>query len=235
MAVGESDAAGAPEATAIADADAGNGPATYCSTLVPAATFCADFDEPGNASPSAGWDTSSVDGGASVSVTVSTTTYESAPRSLHVTATGGGSGVVTKRFAMNSKIRVDLDVLFTAHVASPAAVAPLRLTPPVYPGMDVYLFAASAGIYFQEYGNDFSTMLPSPTLNAWHHVIVSITTIGTTSTIDASFDGTAAWSGHTLADTWPAPTTATLDVGLPDLYQAADAEVFVDNVVVRVQ
>lgn len=219
---GDADAADAPP----------DAPVTFCTKLTPMPTFCADFDDPADASPSAGWGNPSLDAGASL--TSSVTVYASAPRSLHSTSTQGSSAVVEQKFPMTSRISVDFDVRFTALPAT-GDVSTIRLTPPVFPGMDVYYFVYSTGSYFQEFGDDYSAALAAPTLDAWHHVAIAITTNGVTSTITASMDGAAGWTNHTLLHTWPTPTTALLQLGLADLYLVNSSEVFIDNVVVRVQ
>jgi hypothetical protein len=135
---------------------------------------------------------------------------------------------------MTSKVSVDFDVRFTSLPVT-GDVSAIRLTPPAYPGMDVYYFVHSTGSYFQEFGDDYSTALVAPTLDTWHHVAIAIATNGVTSTITASMDGAAGWTNHTLLHTWPTPTTAILQLGLADLYMVNGSEAFVDNVVVRVQ
>src|SRR5262249_54082843 len=132
------------------------------------------------------------------------------------------------------QVSVDFDVWF-ASLSAAGDTAPIRLTPPAFPGMDVYYFANPSGAYFQEYGDDYSAALATPALSTWHHISITIVTNGTTSTIDASIDGTAGWTGHTLKHPWPTPTTAIVEVGLADLYGETNGEAYVDNVVVRVQ
>lgn len=206
---------------------------TFCDTITPVPSFCADFDDPADTNPNAGWDvTPTLDAGASV--TLSSTTSTSAPRSLRATSTQGKPANVTKMFPMTSQISVELDVRFTMLPTS-GNVAPIRVTPPSYPGMDVYYFASSGGSYFQEFGDDYSSGLPAPALNVWHHLVITISTSGATSTITASMDGALGWNNHTLLHPWPTPTTAILHVGLASLYMLNNGDVFVDNVVVRVQ
>jgi hypothetical protein len=225
---------GSLDATTDATDAAPDGPITFCTTVTPAPTFCADFDDPADASPSAGWTTTHVDAGSSLAS--STTVYTSAPRSLHATSPTGVVASVESTFTMLSTLSVEFDVRYASLPASGAGdVSPVLLTPPTFPGFDVYYFAYANGSYFQEYGDDYSPGLAAPSLNTWHHVKISITTNGTTSTIDASVDGTAGWTNHTLKHAWPTPTIASVRLGLAGLYQVASAEAFIDNVVVRVQ
>ena len=204
--------------------------ATFCATVMPPPTFCADFDEP-DASPGGGWNYTVSEAGASV--TLSETTFTSAPRSLHATSAQGGAGSVSLAFSMVNKISVDFDVFYTA-LPDSGDVSSVLLTGPMFPGQDIYYFAHTTGSYFQEFGNDYSPGLSAPSLNAWHHVSIAVATTGAKSTISASIDGTSGWTNHTLMQAWPASTTAILQIGLASLYQVANyEEVFVDNVVVR--
>jgi hypothetical protein len=218
---------------ALVDAEAApDGPVTFCTTVSPPPTFCADFDDPAASGPSAGWENLSLEAGTSV--VSSTTVYSTAPRSLQATSTLGYSAVVEKQLPMTSRISVDFDVRYPTLPVT-GVVSAIRLTPPIYPGMDVYFFARTTNSYFQEYGDDYSAFLPAPSLDTWHHVAITITTTGLSSMIDASVDGIVGWKNHTLLHPWPSPTIATLQVGLANLYAVTSGEAFVDNVVVRTQ
>ena len=92
------DADGATADAAQSDAaDAG----TFCTTVAPPPTFCADFDE--DTDPSVGWSYTVAEGGASV--TTSTAHASSKPRALH-DAWSGGVGSVGTQFAMVDHMRV---------------------------------------------------------------------------------------------------------------------------------
>ncbi len=206
---------------------------TFCATVTPPPTFCADFDE-ADASPGAGW--SSVITDAGVTVTLNTTTSDSPPRSLETTspaAPNGGTGGVSTVFSGVNSISVDFEVWYTA-LPNPGDVSPIRLTGPTFPGQDIYFYSHTGGSYFQEYGNDYSPGQAAPSLDAWHHVSIAVTTSGATSTINASFDGLSYWTNHTLMQPWPASATVTLQLGLVLWQVTIPEEIYIDNVVVRV-
>jgi len=52
--------------------------------------------------------------------------------------------------------------------------------------------------------------------------------------VDASVDGVAGWTNHTMDHPWTKPVTIDVDVGLI-LYGLQADEGYVDNVVVRAQ
>ena len=206
-------------------------PPTFCATVMPTPTFCADFDEP-DASAGSGWNVLTSTGDASLAL--STTTVISAPRSLETASPHGGTGSVSLNFSRVSSISVDFEVQYAA-IPSAGDISAILLTGPTYPGQDIYFFVSSDGSYFQEYGDDYSPMMGAPSEGAWHHVSISVTTASGVSTINAGVDGTAYWTNHQLDQPWPMATTVTLKLGLPDTYQVtAPAQLFIDNVVVRV-
>jgi hypothetical protein len=224
---------------ASTDADAGAVDApfdsgTFCATLSPAPTFCADFDYPADASAGDGWNYTIQEAGAAVTLTA--TAAKSAPRSMQSKSTLGGAGSVSLTFSLVDKISVDFDVQYLTPIPDSGVTSPILLTTPTFPGQDIYFYAGWFGSYFQEYGNDYSPNLVSPPIGVWHHVSIVVQNVdaGVTN-ITASMDGNAAWTNHALKQAWPSPTTATLQIGLPALYQVGvTQDVLVDNVVVRV-
>jgi hypothetical protein len=229
--VGTHDAVHDAEADA-ASRDAGrDARATFCATVTPPPTFCADFDEP-DASAGGGWNVLTATGDASV--TLSPTTFMSAPRSLETSSPHGGTGSVSLNFSLVSSMSVDFDVQYVA-VPSSGDISAILLTGPTYPGQDIYFFVSSNSSYFQEFGDDFSSMMAAPSQGAWHHVSISVTTASGVSTINAGVDGTAYWMNHHLDQPWPMATTVTLKLGLPDTYEVTTpTQLYIDNVVVRV-
>jgi hypothetical protein len=213
-----------------ADASDGSIAPRFCTSLSPAPAFCSDFDDPTNAAE--GWTASSAAGGASL--TFPGATFVSAPRSLEAKTTQGNWAYLQVQLGVTTKISLEFDVRFAVIPAAGQAISPFMLTPPIYPGFDIYWFVDASNAYFQEYGDDFSQGRPSPTANAWHKVTLALTTNGTTSQIDASVDGTAYWTNHTLAHPWPAGIFATLRVGAARTY-AQTNDVFVDNVIVKTE
>jgi hypothetical protein len=201
---------------------------TFCQTLSPAPTFCADFDNPANAA--AGWTSALAGSGASLKFP--TTTFLSAPHALEAITTTGNWAYLERQFGLTTAISVEFDVRFAVVPASGQPTSPFMLTPPIYPGFDIYWFVDANGSYFQQYGDDFSQTRPSPTANAWHKVMLSLTTNGVTSQINASVDGTAYWTNHTLEHPWPTGIFATLRVGAARTY-AQSNDVFIENVIVK--
>lgn len=133
---------------------------------------------------------------------------------------------------MTTTISVEFDVRFAVVPADGQAISPFMLTPPVYPGFDLYWFVDANNSYFQEFGDDLSASGASPTANTWHKVTLSLTTNGTSSQIDAAVDGIAFWTNHTLKYPWPTGVFATLRVGAARTY-AQSNHVFVENVIVK--
>jgi hypothetical protein len=211
-------------------ADAGN----FCTTVTPAPTFCEDFDRPAATGPGDGWNYEIVEAGSTVAW--STSTFKSAPRSLHASSTLGGAGSVSLAFSMVNKMVVDFDVLYESALpgAGGGDISPILLTPPTFPGFDVYFYAQYNASYFQEYGNTgVCEGLGAPSLGVWHHISITVNA-GTTTTMDCTFDATTT-TNKTLPYAWALGTTARLQIGLAALYQVSSSQsVYVDNVVVRV-
>jgi hypothetical protein len=207
-----------------------DGPLTFCQMLSPAPTFCADFDGPAQTDPAAEWTSSIV--GAGSTLTLVQNPFLSSPRSLRAQTTAGNESSVVRSFSMTTTISIEFEVRFAALPADGTALSPFMLTPPTFPGFDLYWFVDANNAYFQEYGDDLSPSQPQPSTTAFHKVLLSVTTNGTSSTIDASVDGTAYWTNHVMKYPWPMMTTATLHVGAARAY-ATNNDVFIDNVVVK--
>lgn len=220
-----------------ADADAAldappDAPLTFCQTVSPPPTFCADFDGPA-AVPGTGWTTVLTDAGATVAL--SSTYSVSAPRSLHVTSTQSATAGLEKSLTVTTSLTVDFEVRFT-DVPEAGVVGPMRISPPApFPGQDFYVYEHTFGLYFQEYGDDYSNTIGTPpSLNAWHHVSFAIQANGGGWTVTTAFDGTNTWTNHPVLHPWTKPVTVGVALGVV-LYGLAVGETYVDNVVIRAQ
>ena len=151
---------------------------------------------------------------------------------MRAQTTAGNESSVVRSFSMSTSISIEFEVRFAALPADGNPLSTFMLTPPTYPGMDLYWFVDANNAYFQEYGDDFSPSQSQPNTTGFHKVTLSLTTNGTTSTINASVDGTAYWTNHTMKHPWPMNTTATLHVGAARAY-ATNNDVFIDNVIVK--
>jgi hypothetical protein len=208
---------------------------TFCTTVSPPPTFCADFDYPPDASAGQGWNYTVAEAGATVTLTAAAA--KSAPRSLQAKSTNGGAGSVSLSFSLVDKIAVDFDVQYVTPVPDSGVTSPIVLTTPTFPGQDIYFYAGWFGSYFQEFNDDYSPNIAVPSIGVWHHVSIVVQNVdaGVNTAITASMDGTAAWTNHTLMQAWPAATTVRLQIGLGALYGVGvTQEVLIDNVVVRV-
>ena len=223
--VAVNDASTVDGATASDGGDAGT---SYCDTLTPPASLCADFDD---GDFSAGWDSTAADAGTTLSSSAAFST--SSPRSLHAISTQGKPAALRKTLTVTTSLSVDYDVRFVTS-STTGDVSSVLLTPPTFPGYDVYFFVGGTKSYFQEYGDDYSPMLAAPSPDVWHHVHIALA-LGASTAINASLDGTTYWSSHALLHTWPTPVQATIQIGVASLYQETNGEVFIDNVVVRAQ
>lgn len=209
-------------------------PLTFCQKLTMPATFCADFDDPSDASPGAGWETTFRDTDGSVTITDSTSTFASAPRALHVTSTQGANAGLRRSFVVTSSISVELDARFVA-VLDSGVVGPLRVTPPTQiAAQDFYFYTQTFDSYFQQYDKYSNLALPTLAPNTWHHIALSMVASGGNWIVNASLDGVSGWANHTMDHPWTKPVTIDVDVGLI-LYTVQSDEAYVDNVVIRVQ
>ncbi|HEY8080115.1 MAG TPA: hypothetical protein VIF62_38555 [Labilithrix sp.] len=209
-----------------------DGPRTFCQTLSPTPTFCADFDTP-DASANAGWDDAFSEAGSAL-VETSASEFVSAPRSLHVTIAQGSRAGVEKAFTVTTQLSVELDVRFVDVPDSGGVAGPLRITPPApFPGQDFYYYAHTFDSYFQEFGDDYSLALPAPLPGTWHHVVMTFASSAGIWSVSASLDGTPGWIDHVALHQWPSTTTAWISVGLAALFAVTSGETYVDNVVVR--
>jgi hypothetical protein len=221
--------AGGPVKDAGTDADA-SGPDTFCKKLTPKADVCADFDE--GPDVNAGWDPEPLDAGASVSM--STTVFESGTRSLHAQSTQGKPAVLRKTLMVTTSLTVDYDVYYPALPAS-GDVSTVLASPPTFPGFDVYFFVSNNTTYFQEYGDQYSSMLAAAPTNTWQHVSLAFTLTSNATTATAKFGATTYWNNQQLSHTWPTPVQLTVEVGLANLYQVTASEAYLDNIVIRAQ
>ena len=130
-----------------------------------------------------------------------------------------------------------MNVLYAAALpgAGGGDISPILLTPPTFPGADIYWYAQYNAAYFQEYGDDtLASSLSSPALDTWHHVFIAVQS-GATTKMSASFDTSNVLSNQAVPYAWTVNTTVILQMGLAALYKVSVAQdVYVDNVVVRV-
>ncbi|MBX3229066.1 MAG: hypothetical protein KIT84_01910 [Labilithrix sp.] len=223
--------AGADVRDAEPDVRDATGPTTFCTGST--ATFCADFDDPADASVPAGWEPPALGLGASV-LLVNAPPAHSSPRSLRAVSTMGNPAIVRKNVVVNTSLTVDFWVRFDGlPSAGGSVVSPFRITPPDPPGEDFFFFVSTQQSYFQEYGNIFEPRRGALTQNVWHHVVIKLTT--TTSRIDARVDGVTYLSNVELPYAWPRPTTATIELGAALLYQTTSATVWIDDVVITAE
>jgi hypothetical protein len=198
----------------------------FCASQLPQPTFCDDFDETTDAG--AGWD--GVIAGANSSTVVDSTHAISTPNSLHTTTSSGNAAGLTKVFTVSSTFQLDLDVLFAALPSSGGDLAPLEIMTSVH---YIYFYASQGQAYFQWGTNEISNSVGTVNADAWHHISLTLT-VGTSSTLTASVDGTTLWTDFSLGSLESSPKL-TLEVGTPSLYDAMMGETFIDNVVVTAQ
>jgi hypothetical protein len=206
----------------------GSGP-RFCATVIPAPSFCADFDEP-DASTGDGWDMVSEKGSATVAL--DTTQARSQPRSLHAVTADSSVAENGKRFSVSSQISVDFDVYYTS-LGTNGPVSAISLTPVTNPG--IVFFARETYAYFQvaAASGEYSANFNKPGAGQWHHVSVTIKLAATGSTISGSFDGKALWTDYAMKNSWGVTEMVTVSAGITGTFQQLSADVYVDNVVVN--
>lgn len=234
-----------PAATSTADAGVTDAGAPDVATATPDAavdfcaghtdaTFCADFDESEN--PTAGWDkTLRADGGA---LDLDGANPKSAPNALHARTSGGTSfdrSALEKDLSLGGTLTIDLDVRYIGVPTSGSYVSPFIVTDAG--NHTLYFDGNDQKCYFA--GDSFPPLPqlpvsadgPALALDVWHHITVKITADPTNATFDASYDGQALWTNGDPSFPWSVGTALHLSFGVADLYQASDAELEIDNVV----
>lgn len=222
----------APEASDTTDADVAavdsgiDAPeasaATFCERQAPKPTFCADFDTPGDP----GWQPFPLDAGTSVDLS---------KRYLLAVSTNEDSAARRTTAPCPNGFSLELDVRFDRVPSGTSRISPILVTPPKFPGNDLYFFDSKDVSYFQEYRDELSPTTGAPALHEWHHLSLDVTISAEATVATAKLDDHVYWNAKKLL--YPIAhdqTTLTFDFGVARNYESAEGgEIAVDNIVLR--
>jgi hypothetical protein len=229
--------AGEEDAGAIDDASTDAPALGFCASLSPAPAFCADFDDENADAGLYGFTSETSGGGCSLT---RDPTASSAPLALRAVTNAVASCYLVTQVTPNQAIAIDLDVRMHALPASAGGVDGIFT---LHAGNVRYsLYAAKTGVFLQ--GNGATTQtdsdhLPAPSLDVFHHVHMNLT-LGANPIMSGTYDQTTITFGSGKPQgTAPGPydpnTITDVRIGLTDTYLSNVGDVFIDNVVVRVQ
>ena len=206
------------DVTVLADAT------TFCEQREPKPTFCADFDRPG---VDPGWTPFPLDAGASVDVS---------GLNLHATATNEFSAALVTKKLCPTGFTLEFEVRFdrVPPAGGDGKISPILVTPPDFPGHDIYFFFDEETSYFQEYGDTYSAFLRTPALHVWHHFSLDVTTVTATTFATAKIDDAVYWNNETLKHPITNGQVLTFELGVAANYRSNQGgEITIDDVVLR--
>ncbi len=216
-------------------ADAGG--AGFCASLSSAAAFCADFDDADDGGLF-GFVSSTPGSGCSLTRDA---TNKSPPFGLHAMTTNS-SCYLAVLVVPPHEITIDLDVRMHTLPGSPGADGIFTLRAGAGPKFT--FFATKTSAFFQgngQSGKANSDPLQAPVLDVFHHVHMALVlTAGVAPTISGTYDQTTiTFNGgkpQIVTEGPFEPSTSTeVRIGMPDLALSNVGDVFIDNVLVRVQ